>query len=1097
SSVFQGTGAQRVDLPTYAFQRERFWLEGVSGAGDVSGAGLSVVDHPLLSAGVMLAGGDGFVFTGRLSTRSHPWLADHAVAGRVLVPGAALLELVLRAGEYVGCDRLEELVLHAPLVLPAGDVPVDVQVSVGDVDELGQRAVRVHSRAGGIGHEDADWVSHASGVLGVDEYPVAQEERDSSGSGGVWPPEGAVGVAVEGLYESFAAAGYVYGPVFQGLRSVWRRGEEVFAEVELPVEAGGFAVHPALLDAALQARLAVLVGEGGERVMPFSFSGARIHATGARSVRVRVSPAGPDAISVRLTDLAGLEVLTIDALVSRPLGGTALTAAAVEVSDSLFEVNWTGLPAGESVLPGEEVPVFVDVASVVAAVGEGVGVPRVVAVFCPGGPVAEARQVLGSVLGWVREWLECAELEGSRLVVVTRGGAAVGPGAGVDVVQAAVRGLMRSACSEYPDRFAQVDVDHDPEAAPAPVPVLEPVLAGVVESGELEVVVRGGVVSVPRLGRITGEVLAVPEGGGAWSVDLDTAGTLEGLSLVACPAVEGPLEAGQVRVGVRATGVNFRDVLVALGVVPAGEALFGCEGAGVVLEVGPGVDTLVVGDRVMGLLSGAYAGPVAVADHRMVVRIPGGWSFAQAATVPAVFLTAYYALVDLAGVRAGQSLLVHAAAGGVGMAAVQLAAHLGVEVYATASEPKWPVVKAMGVPAGRIASSRTLEFGDRFDGVDVVLNCLAREFVDTSLGLLSAGGRFLEMGKTDIRDAGEVAERWPGVVYRAFDLGEAGAERMGQMLSDLVELFERGVLSPLPVTAWDTRQAPEAFRYLSQARHTGKVVLNTPPAGIDGPVLITGGTGVVATAVARHLVLSHGVTDLVLAGRRGPDAPLAAGQAQELRDLGARVRVVACDVSDRDALAELLADIDGLRGVVHAAGVLDDAMVSSLTPERLDTVLRPKLDAAWHLHELTRDRDLSLFVLFSSAAGVFGAPGQGSYAAANSFLDALAQHRRRAGLPAQSLAWGLWADRSEMTGALQGTDLARMGRSGVKAFSAERGLALFDAAVASSRSHVLPVRLDMAALRGQDVVAPLLRGLVRSRVKRVASSTGLGGGGLV
>ncbi|MFH9619522.1 type I polyketide synthase, partial [Streptomyces pratensis] len=566
---------------------------------------------------------------------------------------------------------------------------------------------------------------------------------------------------------------------------------------------------------------------------------------------------------------------------------------------------------------------------------------------------------------------------------------------------------------------------------------------------------------------------------------------------MACPAVEGPLEAGQVRVGVRATGVNFRDVLVALGVVPAGEALFGCEGAGVVLEVGPGVDTLVVGDRVMGLLSGAYAGPVAVADHRMVVRIPGGWSFAQAATVPAVFLTAYYALVDLAGVRAGQSLLVHAAAGGVGMAAVQLAAHLGVEVYATASEPKWPVVKAMGVPAGRIASSRTLEFGDRFDGVDVVLNCLAREFVDTSLGLLSAGGRFLEMGKTDIRDAGEVAERWPGVVYRAFDLGEAGAERMGQMLSDLVELFERGVLSPLPVTAWDTRQAPEAFRYLSQARHTGKVVLNTPPAGIDGPVLITGGTGVVATAVARHLVLSHGVTDLVLAGRRGPDAPLAAGQAQELRDLGARVRVVACDVSDRDALAELLADIDGLRGVVHAAGVLDDAMVSSLTPERLDTVLRPKLDAAWHLHELTRDRDLSLFVLFSSAAGVFGAPGQGSYAAANSFLDALAQHRRRAGLPAQSLAWGLWADRSEMTGALQGTDLARMGRSGVRAFSAERGLALFDAAVASSRSHVLPVRLDMAALRGQDVVAPLLRGLVRSRVKRVASSTGLGGGGLV
>ncbi|MBM7443203.1 acyl transferase domain-containing protein/acyl carrier protein [Streptomyces sp. HB132] len=334
------------------------------------------------------------------------------------------------------------------------------------------------------------------------------------------------------------------------------------------------------------------------------------------------------------------------------------------------------------------------------------------------------------------------------------------------------------------------------------------------------------------------------------------------------------------------------------------------------------------------------------------------------------------------------------------------------------------------------------------------------------------------------------------MTYRAFDLGEAGADRMGEMLAHLVELFERGVLSPLPVTAWDTRQAPEAFRYLSQARHTGKVVLTTPQAALDGPVLITGGTGAVATAVARHLVITHGVTDLVLVGRRGPDAPHAAEQAQELRDLGASVRVVACDVSDRDAVADLLSGIPGLKGVVHAAGALDDGVVPALTPERLDTVLRPKLDAAWHLHELTQGHDLSLFVLFSSAAGVFGAPGQGGYAAANSFLDALAQHRRRAGLPAQSLAWGLWADRSEMTGALGGADLARMGRSGVKALSAEQGLALFDAAIASPRAHVVPVRLDMTALRGQDVVTPLLRGLVRSRTKRVASSTGLAGGGL-
>ncbi|MGV9885137.1 type I polyketide synthase [Streptomyces sp. NPDC003006] len=1133
-AVYAGTGARRVELPTYAFQRRHYWLDGAAGTAEVSGAGLSALGHPLLAAGIALADGESHVSTGRVSLHTHPWLADHTVLGRALVPGAAVLELMLRAGESVGSELLDELVLHAPLSVPTGDTVVDIQVAVDAPDEQGRRPVRLHSRTHRPDQEDGgtEWIRHAEGLLTT--APDAQHTADTAAT--AWPPAGAEAVDIDGLYDRMAAAGYGYGPVFQGIRAVWRRGEELFAEVALPEsaqrDAGRFGVHPALVDAALQTRLVTLLegkgegkreGEGeGERLMPFSFAGARLHATGATTARVQLTPVGTDALSVRLTDHTGLPVLTIDALTSRPLTADALTGRSV---DSLYEVNWAPLAVGSAgsdgsavvlgeALPGLGLPAHPDLAALAESVRGGAPVPGTVFLPCPR-PATEdtpaaVRELLASVLGTVRDWLALAELEEARLVVVTRGGAAVAPGERPEPGHAAVRGLVRSARSEHPDRFLLVDVDGDPASAAA-LPVAA---AAAVAADETEAAIRSAAVTVPRLGRVApadAGTLALPETGAetetrteadadAWGVDLDTAGTLDGLRLAAAPRAAAPLDEGRVRVAVRATGVNFRDVLVALGVVPHTEALFGSEGAGIVTEVGPGVTGFAVGDRVMGLLSGSYAGPMAVADSRMLVPMPDGWTFAEAASVPAAFLTAYYALVDLAELREGESLLVHAAAGGVGMAAVQLARHLGAEVYATASEAKWPTVRANGVAPERLASSRTLDFADRFlarsegRGVDVVLNSLAREYVDASLRLLPHGGRFVEMGKTDIRDADEVAASRPGVRYRAFDLGEAGADRLGEILTRLAGLFARGELTPLPVTAWDTRQAPRAFRYMSQARHTGKVVLTNARRTLDGTVLVTGGTGLIGSAVARHLVTGHGVRDLVLTSRRGPDAPGARELAAELAALGATVRVEACDAADRAALARLLEDIDGLCGVVHAAGALDDGVVTALTPERLDTVLRPKLDAARNLHELTRGRDLALFALFSSAAGVLGSAGQGGYAAANSCLDALAEERRAQGLPAHSLAWGLWAERSAMTGTLGTADLDRMRRIGIRPLATDEGLALFDAAVRLPYPHTVPVRLDVAALREQRPPAPLFRALVRTTAKRSAANTPAAGG---
>jgi mycoketide-CoA synthase len=398
--------------------------------------------------------------------------------------------------------------------------------------------------------------------------------------------------------------------------------------------------------------------------------------------------------------------------------------------------------------------------------------------------------------------------------------------------------------------------------------------------------------------------------------------------------------------------------------------------------------------------------------------------------------------------RAGQKVLVHAGAGGVGMAAIQIARHLGAEVYATASPAKWDSLRALGLDDDHIASSRDLDFRERFlaatggEGVDVVLNALAGEFVDASLDLLPRGGRFVELGKADVRDAGEIGRDRPGVEYRAIDLlRSAGPERVGEILAAVLELFERGALRHPPIRAWDVRHAAQAFRHLGDGRNVGKVVLTIPRLlDPEGTVLITGGTGDLGARVARHLATAHDVRQLLLTSRRGPDAPGAGELIDELRGLGAEPSVVACDVTDRDELSALLGAIDprhSLTAVIHTAGVLDDGVIESLTDEQVERVMRPKVDAALLLDELTRESDLAEFVLFSSDSGTVGVPGQGNYAAANVFLDALAERRRAHGLPAKSLAWGLWSDSTGLAGNLGEADIARLSRLGVAAMSGE------------------------------------------------------------
>ncbi|TDQ48264.1 type I polyketide synthase, partial [Actinorugispora endophytica] len=498
-------GGRPVDLPTYPFQRRRYWAPSTRPGPDVAAAGLGAADHPLLGATVSVADGGALLLTGRLSRAGHPWLADHSVLDTVLLPGTAFVEMALCAGAAAGCPGLAELTLRAPLAV--GEAGAQVQVSVAAPDEHGRRALRVHARPAD-GGDDHPWTAHAEGAL--TPHPSA-----APSSGGHWPPPGAVPVPVDGVYARLADLGYGYGPAFRGMRAAWRHGDDVFAEVGLArerhVEAGRYGVHPALLDAALHAAT-LLEGAGARLLLPFAWCGAALHATGATALRVRVRRTGPDAVSLTATDPAGAPVVSVESLTLRPVTGERLLAGTASGPRDLYTPRWTALDAPEpserswavlgDALPGlvsspggGAVPAYADVAALDAAVAAGAPKPDAVLLPCPAGHGATGpavRAATRGVLSVVQEWL--ASERSARLVVLTRGAVSALPGEDVpDLAHAPVWGLVRAAQAEAPDRLALVDSD-----APVPAPGA---LSAASDGSEGQIAVRAGVPYVPRLVR--------------------------------------------------------------------------------------------------------------------------------------------------------------------------------------------------------------------------------------------------------------------------------------------------------------------------------------------------------------------------------------------------------------------------------------------------------------------------------------------------------------------------------------------------------------------------------------------------------------------
>ena len=1062
---------QPTDLPTFRFSRERYWMpaKGSAPATQDVTARQDAAPTRFAGAAVALPSGQTF-YQARLDPARDGWLADHVVAGTALVPGTMLLSLVAEVAAAAGSPVIGDLALTAPLPLPT-DGALDLLVTLDPARETGITTVTVHARP-----PHGDWAVHATGTLGA-----ATVTTDAVTA---WPPAGAEPADLSAAYDLLARRGYHYGPAFRGLRALWRRGSETFAEVALPDtvtdEHATGSAHPALLDAALHP--VILAADSGILVL-FSWEGVSLPATNARTLRVRARHE-PGRASVDFFGEDGQQVGRVESLFLRPMKPQADAAAEAGAVQSL-ELAWdrgevssvqpadwwsigTGAPGAHRELPNLDAVIGLNWDDA----GSRPPAAVVVSIRGDGADAAAAERLAVMTADLVRRWLASPVARASQLVLLTHGAVAAAEREPVrDLAAAVVTGLVRAAQSEHPRALVLIDTDDEAASGEA--------LAQALALDEQELAIRGGRLYRPRLRTAAARHLTPPDSP-AWRLDVTAKGTLDNLALIPYPEGDAPLGPRQVRIALRAAGLNFRDITVGLGLVPT-EKTMGSEGAGIVTEVGSAVTRFAPGDRVFGMIESSL-GPVMVADERKVRSMPADWDFAQAASVPTVFITAYQCLVDVAAVKPGESVLIHTATGGVGLAAIQLARHFGAEIYATAGPDKQPMLQQLGIPADHIASSRSLDFADQFRaasggrGVDVVLNSLAGDATDASLGLLAAGGRFAEMGKTDLRGAARVASDYPGVTYQAYNILGEQPDRIGAVLDALLDLFAAGQLAHLPVRTWDVRDGATPLRTLSRARHRGKLVL-TMPRSFDpsAPVLITGGASGLAAVLARHLVAAHGARQLVLASRRGP-ATLAAAELQaELTAQGAAVTVATCDVTSRPAVAALIAE-HGPGSIFHAAGILSDAVLNRMTDEQLRAVLRPKVTGAWHLHTLTEQLDLSAFVLFSSVAGIIGNPGQANYAAANTFLDALAAHRRSVGLEATSLAWGLWQESTGMTGHLSEADVAALGRIGIAPMDTPTGLRLLDEALGTPAALRVLIQSTPASKAGSRA-AWLLNGV--------------------
>jgi acyl transferase domain-containing protein len=1038
-----GRPVPHVPFPKYPWQRQHYWAESEASRH----ARLAAPTHPLLG---IRDSGPAKQWEACLSSDQFPYLADHGFRGRAVFPAAGHIELMLAAAaEGSFADPVGLADLHFERILWA-DQPQEVRTSFDPVSKriaIASRPVGDASRGWEQCSRSARWAADAS----------HDHERSLT------RPTAASELSVERLYSRFEEGGNHYGPLFRTIRKLEKASGEAWADVSLDAsiadEADRYYMHPALLDGVFQSVLAVTpVDEEREAMfLPVHIDKVEWRRRAGSRVICHVR-------NVHIQDVrwfADIDLFTPGGEWVATFSGCCCVKKPQEshVAKSktkLYREEWKPAPrqsveakppaawlvidpantAGELVrllsgtYIGHQTAGKDLTAEFLAKAGDGGAVvvwqpslsaePSVTAVTDAIDPLLKVSQALAA-----------ADASNIVLWLVTAGAALDGS---PNLVQAPAAGLLRTVATELPKVACRL-LDLDPAA---PEDHVELALAEFWSPpSEDEIAYRKGerfanqLVAASADGLPFRPVPATQQADASFELRTTEPGSLDGLAWVEVPAAD-PAD-HEIEIDVKAVGINFRDVLKALDIYPLAPTeprSFGDEIAGVVRRVGTAVSDFKPGDAVVAISAHGFGNRIRV-PAVLAAKKPANLSFEQAATIPIAFLTADYCLTDTARLEAGETVLIHAAAGGVGQAAIQIARGLGAEIIGTASPEKHDFLKKQGVR--HVFHSRNLSFAEGVRsatagrGVDVVLNSLAGEFIPRTLELLAPGGRFVEIGKKDIFQNAplDLNPFRASVSFCAVDLAKLVARKpkwIGRRLRALMERFAAGELAPLQATTYPAPQIGDAFRLMAQGKHRGKLVISMteqpatvlaherPIVRADASYLVTGGLSGLGLRTAEWLA-DQGAKYLVLAGRSGAKSDAAKETLAKLAARGVVVEVATCDVSDPAAVAKLLsAKRPPLRGVIHSAMVLQDEPLPKVTRASLEKVLTPKVAGAWNLHQATKDLPLDWFVMYSSVATHFGSAAQASYVAANRFLDALAAKRRAEGLPALAVNWGPLAE---------------------------------------------------------------------------------------